>query len=235
MNRYLRIASCLSVVCLVAVLLAACVAGQNARAQADKRGEEKKLFNGKDFSGWTYYLEDPNVKMEDVWSIDTKEGIIICKGKPAGYIRTTADYTNFILRFQWRFNPVTKEEGNSGVLLRVVGPDKIWPKMVEAQLQSGQAGDFWLNGGTKLVTPRSKQGHQSEGSDQRVRFKSNEKPVGEWNQYEIVFDRDKITLKINGEVVNEGTGAEEVPGKIALQSEGVEIHFRDIRLVPLGD
>ena len=29
-------------------------------------------------------------------------------------------------------------------------PDKIWPKSVEAQLQSGQAGDFWLVDGAKL-------------------------------------------------------------------------------------
>jgi hypothetical protein len=44
---------------------------------------------------------------------------------------------------------------------------------------------------------------------------------------------DRITLKVNGEVVNEGWGAEVRPGKIALQSEGGEIHFRNIRLIPL--
>jgi hypothetical protein len=44
---------------------------------------------------------------------------------------------------------------------------------------------------------------------------------------------DRVTLKVNGEVVNEGWGAEVRPGKIALQSEGGEIHFRNIRLIPL--
>jgi len=34
-------------------------------------------------------------------------------------------------------------------------------------------------------------------------------------------------------VVNEGTGAEEVAGKIALQSEGAPVEFRNIRLVPV--
>ncbi len=74
--------------------------------------------------------------MEDVWSVDPAEGIIICKGKPAGYIRTQADYTNYVLRLEWRFNPVTKKAGNSGVLLRIVGPDKVWPKSVEARTRA---------------------------------------------------------------------------------------------------
>ena len=32
--------------------------------------DEILLFNGKDFTGWTYHLDDPNAKMGDVWSID---------------------------------------------------------------------------------------------------------------------------------------------------------------------
>jgi hypothetical protein len=35
--------------------------------------------------------------------------------------------------------------------------------------------------------------------------------------------------------VNEGTGAEPFSGRICLQSEGAEIHFRNIRLTPLPD
>jgi hypothetical protein len=197
-----------------------------------KKGKEIRLFNGKDFTGWTYFLSDKNAKMEDTWTIDPKEKIIICKGHPAGYIRTTKDYTNYILKLEWRFNPITKQAGNSGVLLRIVGEDKIWPKSVEAQLQSENAGDFWLIDGAKLDTPEER---VDKGTPRhRLRTKTNEKPIGEWNQYEIICDRDKITLKVNGETLNEGTGAEVVPGKIGLQSEGAEIHFRNIRLIPLN-
>ena len=199
--------------------------------KAPEKAGEIKLFNGKDFTGWTFYLRDPNAKMEDVWSIDPKEGIIICKGKPNGYIRTVADYTNYILKLEWRFNPGTKQAGNSGVLLRIVGPDKVWPKSVEAQLQSGAAGDFWLIDGARLDTPEERVDKKTPRH--RLRTKTNEKPIGEWNEYEITCDGDKITLKVNGEVLNEGTNAEVVPGKIGLQSEGAEIHFRNIRLVPL--
>ena len=192
---------------------------------------EVRLFNGKDFTGWTYHLSDPNAKMDEVWSIDPAEGILICKGQPAGYIRTMADYTNYVLKLEWRFNPVTKRAGNSGVLLRVVGRDMVWPKSVEAQLQSGAAGDFWLIEGARLDTPPER---VDQGTPRhRLATKSNEKPIGEWNQYEITVDGGRVSLKVNGEVLNEGTNAEELPGKIALQSEGSEIHFRNIRLTPI--
>ena len=32
-------------------------------------------------------------------------------------------------------------------------PDKVWPRSVEAQLQSGVAGDFWLIDDARLDTP----------------------------------------------------------------------------------
>ena len=57
-------------------------------------GEEVKLFNGKDLSGWTFFLDksgpnaDGSMKMEDVWKVDG--GKIRCSGVPNGYIRTTA-------------------------------------------------------------------------------------------------------------------------------------------------
>jgi hypothetical protein len=211
-------------------ILLACVISAVA-APLIAQGAWKQLFNGKDFTGWTYHLSDPNAKMQDVWSIDPDQGIITCKGNPMGYIRTTADYTNYILRLEWRFNPVTKKAGNSGVLLRVQAPDKVWPKSIEAQLQSGQAGDFWLIDEARLTTPTER---VDQGTPRhRLRTKTNEKPIGEWNQYEITVDGPRVTLKVNGELLNEGTNAEETPGKIALQAEGAEIQFRNIRLTPI--
>src|SRR6185436_9054994 len=91
------------------------------------------LFNGKDTTGWRMFL-DPNAKGADaakVWSV--KEGVLICQGKPNGYIITEKEYENYVLRLQWRF-PVGSPGGNSGVFVNVQGPDKIWPKGVEAQL-----------------------------------------------------------------------------------------------------
>ena len=64
-------------------------------------GDEIKLFNGKDLSGWTFFLDKsgPNaegsMRMEDVWKVEG--GKIRCSGVPNGYIRTTADYKDFVL------------------------------------------------------------------------------------------------------------------------------------------
>lgn len=200
---------------------------QEPSKPADK---EIKLFNGKDLSGWDYYLADPNAKMEDVWSVDKEQGILICKGSPPGYIYTKKEYTNFILKLEWRWAP-GKQPGNSGVLLRVHGEHKIWPRSIEAQLMYMNAGDFWLIDGAPLET--DPEYIDKNAPRHRWRKKTAEKPAPEWNEYEIIVNGDRITLKVNGEVVNEGWGAEVRPGKIALQSEGGEIHFRNIRLIPL--
>ena len=61
-----------------------------------------------------------------------------------------------------------------------------------------------------------------------------EKPAGQWNQYEITADGDTVTLTINGKVVNRATGCDVVPGKILLTAEGDEIHFRNVRVRPIG-
>jgi hypothetical protein len=56
--------------------------GVDAAADAKPTDKEIRLFNGKDLTGWDYYLADPNAKMEDVWSVDREQGILICKGSP---------------------------------------------------------------------------------------------------------------------------------------------------------
>jgi hypothetical protein len=110
----------------------------------------------------------------------------------------------------------------------MVGEDKVWPRSIEAQLQSEAAGDFWNIGEFIMKTDTSR----LNGRNTR-RTHTAERPVGEWNEYEIIADHDKVTLKVNGEVLNTAWDAAEIPGKICLQSEGAEIHFRRIRLAPL--
>jgi hypothetical protein len=60
-----------------------------------------------------------------------------------------------------------------------------------------------------------------------------EKVAGEWNTLECVCDGDKITNILNGTVVNAGTKASHTKGKILFQSEGAEVFFRRIELLPL--
>jgi hypothetical protein len=63
--------------------------------------------------------------------------------------------------------------------------------------------------------------------------KDVEKPVGEWNTLECICDGDKVTNILNGVVVNHGTNASHTKGKILFQSEGAEVFFRRIDLVPI--
>lgn len=60
-----------------------------------------------------------------------------------------------------------------------------------------------------------------------------QKPVGEWNHYEIIVDGPKIALRLNGVKVNECMNAKPSKGRIQLQSEGAEILFRRVDLIPL--
>src|SRR5205823_1694497 len=108
-----------------------------SRCASTRAAEPIQLFNGKDLSNFEWVSSKPDVKMDDVWSMH--DGILHCKGTPAGYIKTKDQYTNFILHVEWRFI----KEGNGGVLIRKTGPDKVWPKSIECQLQSKNAGDFW--------------------------------------------------------------------------------------------
>ena len=44
---------------------------------------------------------------------------------------------------------------------------------------------------------------------------------------------DRLTLFVNGELLNEAAGCPERAGTIGLQSEGVPIEFREIGLSPI--
>ena len=206
-----------------------------AKGYADEQ-KTIDLFNGKDLSGWEFFLVDPNVKMEDVWSV--KEGLLVCKGEPMGYLATSKEFKNFKLVVEWRWAP-GKEPGNSGVLLRITGKPMMLPKCVEAQLQSGSAGDIWAFQGFQVTkdSDRFRTAKTPEIGDFMGvgKMKGNEKKPGEWNEYEITLKGGNLTLEVNGQKVNECTGCDEVAGKIGLQSEGGEIQFRTVKILPLAD
>jgi len=189
-----------------------------------------ELFNGKDLSGWTFELADPDAKMEDVWSVE--DGILKCKGKPGGYIRTEADYENYVLTLEWRWPPGT-EGGNNGVLVHTSTPGAlgIWPKSIEVQLQKGEAGDFWIIG-TELDVENEESRRQ--GRRHLNLTDDSEKPLGEWNQIEITCKGDEVIVKVNGDLVNHATNCNVTKGAISLQSEGAPIEYRNIILTPLS-
>jgi len=229
-----------------AVATLALVALTRSPAADDKSGFTP-LFNGRDLTGWKIFLRNADNAQTKTFIV--KDGEIHCTGQPNGYIITEKEYGDYVLRVQWRF---PGRPGNSGVFVHVSGPDKVWPKAVEAQLQSGRAGDIWLVDGFQMKIgterdPRSerhyvrigdkfakKDAKDAKGRDQyEIVGKKVEKEIGEWNQYEITCKGDTITLVVNGQKVNEGTNAEATKGKILLQSEGAPIVFRNVEIKTL--
>ena len=209
------------------VLVACGTTFAESETKAEAPGEKPKvieLFNGKDFTGWKLFIPDENVDPATVWEV--RDGVVQCNGKPAGYMRTTKEYENYRLKLQWRW---PARGGNSGVLLHIHLPDKVWPKSIESQLASGNAADFWVIDGTDFKEHTNK-------DDRRVpkRKKSNEKPLGEWNQYEIFCKDNVIRPHVNGLLQNVATDTTVNKGYIGLQSEGAPIQFRNITLEPLN-
>ena len=188
-----------------------------------------ELFNGRDLAGWHVYVGEPAVDPADMWRVE--DGLLRATGVGKGYVRTEMAYADYKLQLQWRW---PAEPGNSGVMVNIVNRDELWPKSFEAQLKSGDAGFFasFVDArSNEEIVSRNPQG-VSTGRLPRP-GPSREKPVGEWNTYEIVLAGDTITLAVNGEQVNRMTGVRPSAGMIGLQAEGSAIDFRQITLTPL--
>lgn len=211
--------------------VAAVVAAGSARAAEAKGGV---LFDGKSLAGWSSFLVKPEVKTEDVWSV--RDGLLVCRGEPMGYLHTTRAFTNFHLTVEWRWAPGQKP-GNSGVLLRINGEPKGLPRCIEAQLKSGDAGAVYGFHGMRIAGASDryfeKLGTPHAGDIRGVKkIEAAENPPGEWNTYEIALVGETLSVHVNGRKVNEATGCEVLSGPIALQSEGGEIHFRKVVIEP---
>jgi len=186
------------------------------------------LFNGKDLKDWDYYLAKKGVLMSAVWSV--ADGLLLCSGNPTGYIVTKRrDFKDYVLDVEWRW---PGKGGNNGVLVHVTTPDElgVWPKCLEVQLGSGDAGDFWVIGTTieveNAATRRQDRRHINLGD-------GAEKPLGKWNAMEITCRGDEVIVKVNGTLVNHATQVSQTAGGVALQSEGTPIEFRKVELRPL--
>lgn len=199
------------------------------------------VFNGKDMKNFKFVLavqktievdgkkknvtemvggDDPTTATTKTWKVDN--GVIVCTGKPNGYFYVTHSYKNYIVKFDWKYaRPADlKDEekfgGNSGYLAHITGDHKVWPKCVEIQGMNKEHGKTFAIGGAK--------GKYSFDADA---LKKARKPVGEWNTTEIIFEGGKITSKVNGTLIATGEG-DLSEGPWGLQSEGAEIHFKNI-------
>jgi hypothetical protein len=187
--------------------------------------ERIELFNGKDFSGWTFFMRS-NAAPSDTFAITN--GILHCTGQPYGYVRTDKDFRDYKLTVEWRFVKVAPHADNTGVFVHVQGPDKIWPRCIENEGMSQHQGDLIFVDGATC------KGHETaQTRSVPMQGPHNEKPVGEWNTYEIVCSGDSLKVYVNGKLMNEAEGCNVSSGAIAIQSEGGEWEARKVFLEPL--
>ncbi len=197
----------------------------------------KSLFNGKDLTGWV----DVNTS-KDTWFV--RDGLLICTGHPLGVMRSEKQYENFILHIEWRH---MEPGGNSGVFAWSEGkaaPGKRLPKGMEIQMLELQwpflnrerdgsprpiayvHGELFGANGLTTV-PDNPRGRRSKSIENRC------KPKGEWNYYDVVCVDGVVKLSVNGKFVNGVSKASVKKGYLCLESEGAEIHFRNIQIMEL--
>ena len=206
-------------------------------ARADDGLQFRELFNGIDLTGWV------NVNTgQDTWRVS--DGLLVCSGHPIGVMRSARQYENFILHIEWRH---MEAGGNSGVFVwseGTVPKGKRLPKGVEVQMleldwvnlhakKDGTPqpiayvhGELFGAGGLK-TTPDNPRGSRSKSLENRCKGK------GQWNQYDVVCVDGVVKLAVNGRFVNGIRQAQVKKGYLCLESEGAEIHFRNIRILEL--
>jgi hypothetical protein len=195
------------------------------------------LFNGEDLTGWV----DVNTSPE-TWTV--KNGMLICKGKPIGVMRSERQYENFLLHVEWRH---MEPGGNSGIFawsdakpfgnrlpkgLEIQMLELDWVKLHTRKGKPAPPiayvhGELFGAGGLK-ATPDNPRGSRSKSLENRCKGK------GEWNIYDVVCVDGVAKLSVNGKFVNGIRNVQYKKGYLCLESEGAEIHFRNIKIMELA-
>lgn len=207
-----------------------------------KFGEEisfDKITSGQKIKGQPIQWIQVNTE-DSTWILKGKE--LICNGLPIGVIRSEKKYENFILHIEWRH---MEAGGNSGTFVWSKAqpgenrlPDGVEVQMLELDwvnqnIRNGEKppiayvhGELFGVGGVKII-PDNPRGERSKSIENRCLGK------GEWNTYEVICVDGTIKLSVNGKFVNGISQSSQKSGYICLESEGAEIHFRNIKIIEL--
>jgi hypothetical protein len=187
------------------------------------------LFNGKDLSGWVNVNCAPE-------TFTARDGMIICTGVPTGVIRTEHQYENFELELEWRH---LHHGGNAGLFVwsdPLTAPGVPFTRSIEVQILDGRNsethtshGDVFAIHGAVLTPDRP----HPRGAMRSLPSEWRANPAPEWNHYRVICQDGTIQLAVNGKFVSGGTDCLPRKGYICLESEGSEVHFRNIRVKEL--
>ena len=206
--------------------------GRELKLNQVKLGEKNK---GKNIN-WVNVNTNPGTWRKD-------KDLLICAGHPIGVMRSEKLYENFILEIEWQH---LEAGGNSGVFVwSDAKPDEEsrLPGGVEVQMleldwvnqniRDGVKppvayvhGELFGVGGVETV-PDNPRGTRSKSIENRCKGK------GEWNSYTVVCVDGVIKLSVNGKFVNGISKSTAKKGYLCLESEGAEIHFRNLKITKL--
>jgi hypothetical protein len=207
-----------------------------------KFGEEtklKKVIPGKKVKEKPVQWIQVNTE-DDTWNLN--KDILVCSGHPIGVIRSEKEYENFIMHIEWKH---MEAGGNSGTFVwsNAIPRDNRLPNGIEVQMleldwvnqhiKDGKKppvayvhGEVFGVGGVEIV-PDNPRGKRSKSRENRCKGK------GKWNTYDVICVDGTIKLSVNGKFVNGISKSSKTKGYICLESEGAEIHFRNIKIIEL--
>lgn len=185
----------------------------------------KPLFNGKNLDGWVLVGQHgPGYVVED--------GKIVCPSNGGGNLFTEAEYSNFVLRFEFKL----AEGSNNGIGIRAPLEGDAAYKGMEIQILDHDAPVY-----KGKLKPAQYHGSIYGVFPAKTGFL---KPTGEWNHEEITANGRQITVKLNGtvivdadldtmkdkEVLRKHPGLARTSGHIGLLGHNSRVEFRNFRV-----
>jgi hypothetical protein len=198
------------------------------------------MFNGKDLTGWVNVNCAPG-------TFFVKDGMVVTTGKPTGFLRTEKQYENFIADFEWMHIPDKPGAvGNSGFFvwadpIPAVGTG--YTRGIEVQvlvnleyrdkktnaITATSHGDLFSIWGATCVPERP----HPLGWARCLPNENRAKGEREWNHYRVEANDGVIKLAVNGKVVSSVSHCKPRKGYLALESEGSECRFRNLKIKEL--
>ena len=199
------------------------------------------LFNGKDLSGWYTFLQKHGKNHDPDGVITIDDGVIHLYKQAAegstvvmGYIATEQEYGDYHLRFQYRwgqkkFQPRYALKRDAGLYYHITGPDAVWPRALQFQIEQTNVGDLialhgmeldtWIDPATRAAEMATYQdpGHGGQprvlggkGIAYQKRLPGNIEVEG-WNTVEVIARGETTVHRLNGQVVNQGKNIRFLP------------------------
>ena len=169
-------------------------------------GDVVTLFDGSSVAGW---------RQAGPGEFQLDRGELVAKGGMGLFWYADRSFRDFTLSLEWK---VDDADDNSGIFVRFPDPGD----------------DPWVavNEGYELQICDTAAPKHNTGSVYSFQAPTHvpTKPVGQWNKTVIDVDGGEMKVSINGSVVSTVTECELTEGPIGFQSEGKEIHWRNIRI-----